>query len=304
MGSIIVTKNQPAYIDPQVDFSDSGWVLGGGYAVHLPCNPGYMTYKGNLADLGLISGRQYDITYPLDQYVSGQVFPILGNHNGTARGANGIYTDLITWNGDNLFQFYSDGALRIGPVTIAEHLDQPDNGKTVAFNERFKKWSTYYSGEAECYLRYGDHFFAFKEGALWEQNVNPVHNNFFGTQYPSRITFYVNSDPRSIKLMAGIVEESTGIWTVTSARILPYPGKPFGMDSRLKKKKFQRYQGIYWADFLRNMLDPSFDTELKALLYGEELRGRVMEVTIENNDPTLVKLFTVQVKYTKQQLTP
>lgn len=300
MASIQMLKNTPALLTPAVDYIDSGWDISGGYASHYPCNPGYIINNGIP---GLTVGKSYEITYRVLNWTSGTVRAYLGNTAGTVRNANGTYTETLVASVSNVLKFYSDGFLTIGEIVVLDPsgAQQP---VTVAFSEKNKLWVNKQSVFAEAMARFGDDFFAFKGGQLWLQNSNPVRNNFFGQQYTSQITFYINADPVSVKLFHNIIEESNGIWEVLSAEIKPYPGKPLGMNSRIKTGKFKQLNGLYYAEFLRNILDPRFSTEIEALLRGEELRGRIMEITIQNSDTTEVTLSSIDVKYSKQNLTP
>jgi len=300
MGSITLLKNQPGLVTPAVEAVDSGWSISGIYATHVPCSPGYMKAK---TDFGFQIGHTYSVNYTVDQYSSGGVKAILGTANGITRIANGKYSENITCAGNTTLQLYSDGGLRISNLYIYD-LVQPSVPITISFNERANLWSDAQSFVPERMLRFGDSFYSFKNGQLYLHNANDVRNNFYGQQYSSQITFYVNAEPASVKLLHNIIEESNGIWQVVNVTIKPYPGKLLGMQSRIKKNNFKELQGIYYADFLKNMLDPRFNTQIEALLRGEELRGRVMEITIQNDDTKEINLFAVDVKYSTQMLTP
>lgn len=293
------------YIDPQTDYSQSGWVISGGFAQHFPCNPGYMTYNADLTALGLVIGDQFDVTYTLDLYLSGQVYPILGTNQGASRTANGTYTDTLVYNGANV-QFYSDGSLRVSALIISPHLFNPDNGQTFAWNEKYQNWSTYYSYEPECLIRYGNKFFTWKSGVLYQQNTNEVYNNFYGIQYSSVITFYINIDSQLVKNYYTIRQIASEAWGSANAgdiSILPYEGKLNGQQSRLKVGNYKNYQGDFFADFLRDISDPRFTDVLQALFKGAELQGKVMEITLENNSLTAVRLVSVDVATDSQNYT-
>lgn len=299
MGAVTLLKDTPGVMTPETDYIDSGWVVSNGLASHFPCNPGYIINNGIP---GLVVGKTYEIVFQVTNRTSGSVNVQIGTTVGTSRSANGTYTQNLACAGNTILKFFSDGALTIGNLVIYD-LAGEQEPITVAFNEQFKLWVNQQSVTPEMMQRFGDDFFLYKDGAMWKQDSNAVRNNFFGVQYPSRITFYMNTDPASIKLLHNMIIESNKRWSV-SVIIKPYPGKSEGMASRIKLGGFTELQGLFYADFKRNMLDPRFDTQIKALLRGEELRGRVMEITLENNDTTEVTLFAVDVKYSRQSLTP
>lgn len=299
MGSITILKNTPGIMTPEVDFIDSGWEISSGFATHYPCNAGYV-FNGDIPGLQL--GVNYRVSYEVSNYVSGIVRPFYGSEPGTARSANGVYTENVQFFDDAVMKFYSNGFLTIGNLVIFD-LDAVQQPVTIAFSEKHKLWVNQQSVFSENFVRFGDDFFAFKDGNMYKQDSNQTRNSFFGDLYPSEIIFYVNSDPASIKLFHNLIEESNGKWEVVSATIKPYPGKNLGMLSRIKPDRLKELQGVYYADFLKNMLDPRFGTQIEALLRGEEMRGRVMEIRIRNSDTTEVTLFAVDVKYSTQMLT-
>lgn len=285
---------------PASDFIDSGWQISQGVATHFPCNPGYII-KADIQ--GLVVGNTYPINVKVSNYNSGSVNAILGTTNGPSHSAAGNFSDNMLCAGNTTLKFYSNGWLSISDVVIEDPYNE-SQPITVAFSEKHKLWVNQQNLPAEMMARFGDELFTFNNGSMWHQDANPVRNNFFGAQYPSEIIYYVNTDPASIKIFHNMIIESNSKWEVISATIKPYPGKNLGMLSRIKVDKFVELQGIYYADFLRNMLDPRFNTEIEALLRGEELRGRVLEVRIRNSSTDEATLFAVDTKYSKQALTP
>jgi hypothetical protein len=296
MGKIIILEGQKGLYDPSIEYTDTGWEIDGQYATHYPCNPGTMINDS----AGLTVGASYVVTYVVDRFVSGTVRAILGTTNGAAHNSNGTFTETLTCAENTNFGFYSDGFLRVKVLSYYMVPDvEEDNSRTIAFNHDLKCWVGDRSFVPEMMLTFIDKFFAFKNGSLWQQNVNPVRNNFFGQQYSSKITFYVNINPSTVKLFYTMREVANKVWAAPNAKdivILPYEGKSMGMKSRLKVKKFKYLQGAWFAFFLRNLLDPRFNTELDRLMLGEELRGEVMEITIQNDDTTEAVLFQIDVK--------
>jgi hypothetical protein len=298
-----ITQNQTAQVDPQQEYADTGWEIGADSATHYPCNPGRFLFLG----FPLTIGTRYAISYTVSLYGSGYVNVRVGNTDGAVHNALGTYTEEITCTGDTSLSWYSDGYLRINKWRITPIMEnQASNHQTIAYNESGKKWSTKYSYEPEMFVRFIDSFFAFKNGQLWKQNVNPVYNNFFGVQYKSQITFYINFNPSMIKNFRNIRVQGSKVWASPNdgdIKIYPTERKPNGMQSRIKPGNFKNYQGDWFADFMRNLLDPRFDTALEALMKGENLQGKVMEITIENAGTTQAILVAVDVKMDPQNYT-
>lgn len=256
--------------------------------------------------MGLIQGDEYTLSYLVDQYNSGQVYVVLGGENGVSQTANGEVMQVFTWNGVDSLQFYSDGFLRISKFEIAEVLVNIDNGQTVAFSERFKKWESYRSHEGEFYLRYSDKFFSFKNGAPWLHDNNPVYNSFYGVEYPSVITFYINLDPDMVKNFYSMRVQSNSVWGAIEQgdiSIPPYDGKPEGQQSRLQPNRFRNLQGDWFADLLRDMSDPRFSDVVQALFSGVPLQGKLLEITLTNNSTSMMRLVSIDVSTQPQNYT-
>ena len=300
MGALTIISGSIGILNPETDYIDTGWAISNGIATHLPCNPGKMT---NASIEGLIEGHTYVVQYDVFNRFSGGVYVGLGTTNGTNRTANGTYTQNLLCADNTVLSFFSDGYLSIGNIIIFD-VQQNTRPITVSFSEKHKLWSNYQQFVPDMMLRFGDNFFSFKNGAAWKHNANALANNFYGVQYSSQITFFLNNNPGTVKLLQGIITESTTPWWVSEVLIKPYKGKSKGMLSRIKVKKFVPLQGVFYADFMRNMLDPRFDSQLKALLHGEELRGRIAAITIQNDSVDPEILYKVQVKYSPQMLTP
>lgn len=287
MASISTIVNTPVLIDLPSDYSDSGWRISGGIATHSSCNAGIMIFNNQLPD------GDYNVTYEVIDYKSGYVFAFTNNSTGLSKTDNGVYTEQLTVSGDKI-RFYSDGALSLRRLTI-EPVNQEENSLTIAFNEKLNKWVTYYSYVPEVMIKFINGFYTAKNGNIWEHNVNELRNNFYGEQYSSEITFFVNINPTTSKQYWSLRLKSNKAWEVTEASIRPTEGKSDGMRSRIKKGNFRNLQGDWFADFLRNMDDPRFTNELDALMRGAQLQGNVLKVTIKNDDSVEVRLLSVDV---------
>lgn len=289
------------------EYVDSGWDIQGNYAIHYPCNPGYIKW---LTTDAMQAGSSYVITYIVSGYSSGIVRAEIGTTQGINRNANGTYAETIVAADNGLLRFYSDGMLRVTYVSIYDSTAGVKPGTTVCFNDAEgsteKKWMGERSGLPELMIKFVDKMFMLKNGALWLCNNNPIRNNFFGVQYTSQIGFYINTNPTQVKLYYSMRQKSNKPWIMPDNEdivILPVDKKPLGMKSRLKKKKFIYDKGDWFADFLRNVLDPRFDTELDALMGGEELMGSIMRLNMINSDTVEVILFTADVEHSPAMYT-
>jgi hypothetical protein len=80
----------------------AGWTIGGGTA---NCAD---TGNSISQNAGLVPGNSYQVTYTVSNYVSGNIRTVLcGSKSGTARTANGTYTEIITPTSGNASVFFN-----------------------------------------------------------------------------------------------------------------------------------------------------------------------------------------------------
>lgn len=303
-----ILPNQSFTLNPPDEALDTGWNVSGGLATHGACNSG--TIKSFHTN-GLQIGHTYRVSYTVIGFLSGTVKVLLGTTSGTVRSANGVYTEDLTCVGDPHISFFSDGSLSVSELSFFDTANESDNAVTVAFfdgeaGSDKKKWTTNYSYEPEMMIRFINSYFTIKAGQLWVHNVNEVRNNFYGQQYESQVKFYDNLDPTTIKLYFSMRTQGNSVWYapgIGDITITPVLGRSQGMASRLKKNNFKNYQGSFFANFLRNMLDARFDSQTDALFKGEPLRGRYMEITLHNAETNEAILFEVDIKSSASMLT-
>lgn len=298
MGSVIGIKGQTLNIDLLEDSRDNGWIISAGKAVHSGCNQGNI----ELLNANYTVGMPNVFRYVVSGYSSGGVNISVGGDDGVTRSANGQYEDVFTPYLNDKVLFFSDGNLTIDVLAIYPQ-SSVSNATTIGFSESDNKWVSYYSYEPEMMIGALNEFFTSKNGDMWKHNVNELRNNFYGEQFGSKIIFYCNLNPTEVKNYFTLREKSNKVWQVTDIYIKPSEGKSEGQRSRLKKGRFRRLQGDWFAAFLRNLSDPRFDTELDALMKGSQLQGNIMKITIENDDTVEVRLLSVDVEVGPQNYT-
>lgn len=290
MASYTILKNQPLVVHLPGDFAIQGWEVSETIAYHSGCNPGYIKYE-----IDLSSADEWTFRYTILSLSSGTVNIIVGDEIGVVRSEAGTYEETFEINDANtVIQFYATGTSSIQVLQIYPELETTE-GTTLAFNEDADKWVTYYSYVPEFMQKFINSFFTFKNGSLWEHNVNELRNNFYGEQFSSKITFYCNLNADEVKTFFSMRENSNKVWSVPNIEIPPRYGKPEGQKSRLKKLRFKHLQGQWFSDFLKDLNDPRFSTESEALLRGATLQGTIMKIEMENTDTTEVKLTSVQI---------
>ena len=128
LGSELVTNGDFA--------TDSDWSKGSGWSISGALNAAATTSTAFQINTGIVSGKTYNVTYTISNYVSGSVRIELGSGNvsvGTIRSANGTYTEYIVALGDETIYF--DGIVSftgsIDNVSVKEYLGQepiPNSG--------------------------------------------------------------------------------------------------------------------------------------------------------------------------------
>lgn len=298
MGSYTTLKNTPLYINLADDIIDQGWSISGGFAYHDSCNSGYIEKTFDLS-----SDTEWTFEYTIPSVTTGGISLIVGDQEGDLHTSSGTFTETFTITGSNvLVRFFSTGENVLELLKI-----YPENDKsgaiTWAFNEDFDRWCGNHSYTPEMYGKFVNSLFVFRDGEIWEQNVNEVRNNFFGEQFTSQIKYYVNVNPTEIKEFFTMRQKSNKPWAVIDAYIAPTEGKQEGQRSRIKKGNFKALQEDFFASFLRNMEDPRYGNELDALMKGGALQGSCIEITLENDDVVEVRLLSVDVEVAPQQYT-
>lgn len=298
----VTLQNTPIILSPNQLATDEGWTISGGVAYHDGCFPGKIILRNQTVE----AGKTYVINYTVKYYTSGVVYPVIGGVAGTAVSSLGDKTDTIVVPEDATdltVYFYSTGTLGISYFNYYPVLADPNNGRMLGFNAK-NVWTTYYSPQVDMMMKFINDTFWWKNGRLWKQNVNPLRSNFFGTQYTSKIILIVNLSPTEIKNFFSVRQKSNKVWGITSIVIPPSEGKSAGMQSLIKSGNFVTLNnGDFFADFLRDMTDPRFSTELAALFQGAELQGNYAIVTLENTYTGEIKTLSIDFLVSKQNLT-
>tara|TARA_R110000851_G_scaffold98310_2_gene212865 strand:+ start:9330 stop:10136 length:807 start_codon:yes stop_codon:yes gene_type:complete len=116
--------------------------------------------------------------------------------------------------------------------------------ETIAFSEGNEGFSTRYSFIPESMVELNNNFYSFKSGNIHKHTTDAVRNNFYGIQYPTRITTVFNQDPTSNKLVKSISIEGTHPWKVNAISDLQTSGL-------IEAEWFEKKEGSWFA-FMRN----------------------------------------------------
>ncbi len=144
-------------------------------------------------------------------------------------------------------------------------------------------------------------FCTFMGGDLWLANQPESIVNratFFGEKKDVYIGAVANEQPNMIKLLDSIGIHTDGEWEITSVTIPKTLNHPNGMTSRIPKQWFKRREGLWRAEFLRNMKSTSSTESVLDLLRGEPLRGNAAYVLLKNTQTSQVRLYKIDVGMT------
>lgn len=165
------------------------------------------------------------------------------------------------------------------------------NPPTLSFNESKNNYESFYSFIPEYYGKVGDVLITFKNGQLWKHDNNLQRNNFYGTQYQSKIRL-VTKESNKIKIFSNIAIDSTHAWECNPITTPPNANLPNGQLSIVKSSKFVKKEGVWYSEF--NM-DASTPYVSDPLVNGRPLRAKVVDVTILNDNTEEVVLNSVEI---------
>ena len=136
-------------------------------------------------------------------------------------------------------------------------------------------------------------------GDLYKHNSDEVDRlELFGERKEAKIGVVANQEPRLMKVLDSIMLDTNGKWCVESVIIPPNMNYPNGQESRIPAEMFIKREGIYQAEFLRNMKTKGSTAQSLLALTGEPLRGNDALITLKCTETNRVSLFRVTCNMT------
>lgn len=84
---------------------------------------------------------------------------------------------------------------------------------TLTYDSRVDGWTSFYSYRPDHMLGMNNKFFSFRGGNLFvHHSPTAGRNNFYGVQYPSKVSIMMNDVPSDIKVMQAISLEGNAAW--------------------------------------------------------------------------------------------
>jgi hypothetical protein len=143
---------------------------------------------------------------------------------------------------------------------------------TITYDENQKGWTSFHSFIAEEMVRVNNRFYTFKNGQLYLHNEGTTRNNFYGTNYPTSVTYIINQNPSDIKVAKTINTESNKAFEVEITSFLNDETNDITR-STIAVAEFLNKEGKFYAYVRRNEITGDLTAQNA---YGV---GRVQSVT-------------------------
>lgn len=175
-----------------------------------------------------------------------------------------------------------------------------DQNVTLAWNEEKNRWTTFYSHLPELYASVLRSIVSFKNGELWIHDRNPIHNNFYGTQYRTELTFVPHTDTQKSTfhtiLIQGVQNDPlTNNWFAEEV------SNDFGQLSRIKQPHFRLKENFWAASFLRDTTDT---TVVNPIINGRNLRGQELTIKLVNDSTESAYIQQIVTSVVASERTP
>jgi len=148
------------------------------------------------------------------------------------------------------------------------------------------------------YACVGTKMISCRNNKVWLHDQSGVDRGlFYDTQYDSTIKAVLNQEPHMVKFW-WMVRLTGNLWVAPYIETDHDNWSPKVMTSRLLEGRWSRRHVNWYADFLRALNDPNFETEGEALFLGEKLRGRYLIIELSTQSSTAEKiLMGIDVEY-------
>lgn len=139
---------------------------------------------------------------------------------------------------------------------------------TLTYSPSSNGWTSFWSYNPDWMLGLNSSFYTWKLGQLYKHDSNSTRNNFYGSNYESKITTVLNQDPTQTKVFKTLDLESTHPWSATFTTDL---SNGFNDASYFAEKEGS------WMTYIRSIADTNDNHEL----YTQGL-GQVLGLTPPN----------------------
>lgn len=129
---------------------------------------------------------------------------------------------------------------------------------TITFSDQAKGWTSFWSYVPDWMIGMNSSFYTWKDGNLYKHDSNSTRNNFYGVDYPSKITTIFNQESTLVKLHKTINIDGTHPWDTTVTTDLS--------SGFIDQDFYSKVEGE-WFSYIRREDDGSYD------LYSLSVQG-------------------------------
>ena len=130
--------------------------------------------------------------------------------------------NVVVTNANN--DFYGEAQINLSSSTVsfsdaegltftATNATEVFNGYTVGYDAKSGYWSSFYSYIPERMGYIKNSFFSFSSGRMYTHDTNNTRNNFYGTQYNSKVVAASTVNPSLVKSYESISLEGSAPWS-------------------------------------------------------------------------------------------
>ena len=185
---------------------------------------------------------------------------------------------------------------------LARQADDSIPAETVAYSEKTKHWSTFYSFIPECMCKAGVTFVTFKNGNIFLHNTNDTRGNFYGVTYDCETWIPFNQDSSKVKVYQAVSIESDKLW-------LPYEiVTKSGQKSSLIEQDFEADQGnglvfnskenIFYSAILQDENTPNV---ANPIFEGDDIRDTSVLIKFRNTTTDESVMYAANVNYANSE---
>ena len=174
--------------------------------------------------------------------------------------------------------------------------------ETLAYSEKTKYWTSFYSFIPEAMCPAGVTFVSFKNGNIFLHNTNDTRGNYYGVTYDCETWIPFNQDSSKVKVFQAISIEGNSLW-------LPYSlVTRRGQETNLIEEDFQEDQGnslvfdnregIYYSAIYKDVNTPNVTN---AVFEGDDMRDTSILVKFRSTVTTEALMYAANINYNNSE---
>lgn len=277
---IQVFKNTPFIFDTTPYLNSRGWTIQGSTATHTSIVQGDIEFT----KYRVIKDNVYEYSITIQEILSGTLSIVVGGVEVGSTAVGGYLQGTFTAPDNGYISIRSDGEVTIEEpqIKLSENGNVVLENSTITWSDSRKRWITFKDFIPELGFSMYTKLYTVKDGSLYAHDNTENFNNFYGVQYPSKLTFPVSSG--GVKTYQSLAVHSNKIIATTEDGITTQ----LGHVSDLIPQDFTTKNGIHYANFLRD--------KVTDIVTGDRLKGRYILIDLIDDSDTKLQIFKVNVK--------